>query len=373
MNQLPAHLANLPSSGLAARAADGIGSALPPHISIRGNAFTLVDATGAEQRAQTTYLDVCIADISDVMCKQYYKNAWTPDSNEPPACWSANGIAPSVEAVEPQSARCDTCQWNVRGSATSKLSGTAIKACRDEKWLAVLVPGIAIPVQLRLTPGSFANWRSYVEMFRGRPVDMCHVFTRLQFEQDSNGVLTFTVSPTGYIDPPTADMFLKMKAAKASDVLVGRTDRPRQAALPAPTRQEVVPAGELKEGSGQIQGGTLGQPQGFQAATGQPAQGASPSEQPQQPARRRRRTQEQIAADNAAQGSQPASSEQQAPTAPFSTVQQPAATAPFAQPAANTAAPFGIATNASPPPSDLGSELDKLFGSAPAAGGQGGQ
>ncbi len=222
MNQLPAHLANLPASGLAARAAEGIGSALPPHISIRGNQFTLVDAAGNKQTAQTTFLDVCIADISDVMCKQYYENDWSPDSDDPPACWSANGVAPSVEAVSPQAARCDQCQWNVRGSDVSRLSGKAIKACRDEKWLAVLVVGVPMPLQLKLTPGSFTNFRGYVEMFKGKPIDMCHVFTRLQFEADKNGVLTFTLSPEGYIDAKMAAFYMQVLGAKASDVLVGR-------------------------------------------------------------------------------------------------------------------------------------------------------
>ena len=49
----------------------GIGSALPPHISIRGNNFTLVDASGAQQVAGRV-IDVCIADLSDVVCKQFY-------------------------------------------------------------------------------------------------------------------------------------------------------------------------------------------------------------------------------------------------------------------------------------------------------------
>lgn len=375
MNQLPTYLQQLQPSGLAARAAEGIGSALPPHISIRGNAFTLVDAAGNKQTAQTTFLDVCIADISDVMCKQFYENDWSPDSDEPPACWSANGVAPSVEAIKPQSATCATCPQNVRGSDVSRLSNKPIKACRDEKWLAVLVPGVPMPLQLKLTPGSFTNFRGYVEMFKGKPIDMCHVFTRLQFEANKNGVLTFTVSPTGYIDQPTAEMYVKMKTLKASDVLVGRTDQPRlpagNAATQGGTGQAPLLARPDLTGTSVMQN----QPQGFQPAPFGDANTAVPpntalqnvtqGQVANQPIRRRRRTAEQIAADNAAAGGQTTVATgfaqpgaQQSMAAPFA--QGPAPAGQFGGPAAG-APPFGIAVNAPPPPAGLDDALNQLF------------
>lgn len=386
MNQLPAYLQNLPASGLAARAAEGIGSSLPPHISIRGNAFTLVDAAGNKQQAQTTYLDVCIADISDVMCKMYYGDEngpkkWTPDSDDPPACWSANGVAPSVDAMNPQAVRCDSCEWNKRGSAQS-MEGKPTKACRDEKRFAVLIPGISFPLQLTLTPGSFTNFRGYTEKFKSQSIDMCHVFTRLAFEQGVNGILTFAVSPNGYIDEATANMFVRMKESKASDVLVGRNDRPRQAALPAPAAFSIAEIARVTTDTA-LQGG-FGQAvqaaaQGFQPApfagapsaesgTGPAASVPSATTTPAagEPPRRRRRN----AADNAAAGQPAANPAAQgfgvAPGAPnggpaFGAA-APAAVAPFAQPtAAAQQAPFGIQTNAPPPPAGLDSALDALF------------
>ena len=47
--QLPAHLQNRQSRAVNERAAAGIGSSMPPHISIQGNSFTLIDAAGNEQ------------------------------------------------------------------------------------------------------------------------------------------------------------------------------------------------------------------------------------------------------------------------------------------------------------------------------------
>lgn len=381
--QLPAYLANLGTPGLAARAAEGIGFSLPPHISIRGNQFTLVDAAGNKQTAQTTFLDVCIADICDVMCKMYYEGEWTPDSSDPPACWSANGVAPSIEAISPQSPRCDTCQWNKRGSDVAMDGKTQIKACRDEKWIAVLVPGIQMPLKMTITPGSFKNWRAYTEMFRGKPIDMIHVFTRLTFEQNKNGVLNFALSPTGYIDENTAGMIGKMRETKASDILVGRTDRPRMAAIAGPAQQPT----QQTIAETRLQAAEQAQPQGFQPgafggvpnAGSQSTPAATQHQQPQgspsfatpaaaslsEAPRRRRRTADQIAADNAAAsaaggqgGAQQAPFAQAQPQgAPFGVTTQPGAGAPTGSGGA-----FGIQSNAPPPPAGLDSALDSLFG-----------
>jgi hypothetical protein len=194
---LPDYLQKTQLPRLSDRATEGMGSSMPPHVSIRGNDFTLVDQSGEEHTVETKHLDVAVIDLGDVMAKLYYGGKdWTPDSKDPPLCWSANGIAASKEAVEPQNAaggyQCNSCEWNRRGSAISKLSGASIKACRDEKWLAVLVDGYKDMIfQLRITPGSFQNWKAYAEKFNKQPFDLRDVTTRLQFEKDKNGVLTF--------------------------------------------------------------------------------------------------------------------------------------------------------------------------------------
>jgi hypothetical protein len=231
---LPAHLQKVQLPRLSDRATEGMGSAMPPHVSIRGNAWKLVDATGDESPLTTTYLDCAIIDMSDVMCKLYYDNDWTPDSKDPPLCWSANGVAPSKEAVQPQSQTCQACPQNIRGSAVSKLSGASIKACRDEKWLAVLVDGYKdLIFQFRVTPGSFKNWSAYSEKFKKQPFDIRDVITRMQFEKDKNGVVTFT--PANWLTPDMTALRNKLVTSKATDGIVGRLDQPIQGTLAGPT------------------------------------------------------------------------------------------------------------------------------------------
>ena len=233
MAALPDYLTKTQLPRLSDRATEGMGSAMPPHISIRGNEFTLVDSSGEETSIETKHLDAAIIDMSDVMCKLYYGNDWTPDSKDPPICWSANGVAPSREAITPQSPTCQQCPNNIRGSAVSKLSGASIKACRDEKWLAVIIDGYKdLIFQFRVTPGSFKNWSAYSEKFKKRPFDIRDVITRMQFEKDKNGVVTFT--PANWLTPDMTQLRNKLVTSKAADGIVGRLDQPIQGQIAAP-------------------------------------------------------------------------------------------------------------------------------------------
>ena len=343
---LPAHLQNRQSRTVTERAASGLGGSMPPHISIQGNSFTLIDAAGNEQN-EGGAIDVCIADVSDVNCKRYYGDKpWTPDSNDAPLCWSANGVGPSRDAPSPQNAICATCKHNERGSAISKISGASIKACRDEKWLA-LIP-IKYPTmmfQLVLTPGSFKNWKTFLKPFETHGVDISDTVTKMAFEPKVNGVIQFAAAqnPQGgviWIDENTAKSREAALTGKATDLLVGRNDTPIQGALAAPAQPQ------------QIAHETQVQPSPFaQAAatplmqTAQPQQDALPPATPASPSngRKKRNTAE---------------------AAPAVFVGAPQA-APFMQPSQQTqpngGAPFGMAQGAAPDQA-LQSTLDNLFG-----------
>jgi hypothetical protein len=370
----PAYLDdNLPT--LNERATRGLGALLPPHISIRGNQFTLVDAAGntrahtmrvtlpnGQTQEQAAPLEALVADISDHVCKQFYANPdWTPDSNDPPDCWSANGVAPSRDAVNPQARTCAECRQNVRGSRVSKMSGAAIKACRDEVWTALILPQYAGMIfQLKITPGSFQAWRAYCELVKAR-ADLGQIMTRVTFEPGVNGVLRF--EPTGEWAPQALyEARKKALASKATDQFVGRNDVPRQG-LEAPAERPL-----LQQGGSQVGAPLAGSQSTQQASLGTQNTtgvitsgfGAAPAAQIEQPAqRRKRRTQAEIAADNAAQGvgKSPA-------LAPFRPA-EPAASvqAPFAAPQQNSGAPFGINPNPPGPSAEIEQALKGVFGS----------
>ena len=370
--QLPAHLQNRQIKSLTDRAAEGMGSSLPPHISIQGNSFTFIDAAGTEYQPILTF-DAVVVDVSDVMCKRYFDKPWDPSSStyDPPACWSANGIAPSKEATKPQAAACATCPQNERGSKISALSGASIKACRDERWIALLVPQmLSMIFQLVITPGSFKNWKAYTETLRNFGKELSLGLTRFSFKPKVNGELLF--EDVGWVDAATADVIEAAVREKKTDVIVGRNDRPRetgaqiggpvaQATLPPPNQfqQHLPPADVLiadltKGAQQQVQPGPFvpaaAAPQptplaAFPTVAGPVVeQPAAPVEAP----RRRRRTQAEIAAANAPAPLAAAPNAFVPQTAPSAAGPAAAPQVPFpvAQPAASQPAPapqFGMA------------------------------
>src|SRR5216684_3248822 len=113
-NQLPTHLASRQSRGVAAQVASlgGIGS--PPYLSIEGQRFTLVDAAGEERPVTTNdehgqYLDIAIVDTNPIRSKIYWGRPYGTMSQDPPLCFSDNGIAPSRNASVPQHPTCGEC------------------------------------------------------------------------------------------------------------------------------------------------------------------------------------------------------------------------------------------------------------------------
>ena len=349
-SNLPAYLQNLPSRNLAQTAVANVGAGNPPHLSIEGGRFTLIDAIGGTIPIQTLYVDVVIVDINDHISKIYYdpSNAYDPKNPNPspPLCFSDNGLAPSINAGHPQAATCASCGHNVWGSKISAM-GSAVKACSDQQKIAVYAPDYSEGLFLmRIPPGSFINWRSYMAKFAGAGLDPDRVITRISFAETN----TLGFQSPGYITEAMVPVLAKMIEAKAADSIIGRLDKPRTAALPAPeTQRSPLPAPPAAP-----QGTPPALPQSplplatqpppaiptpFPGGIVAPASPSNPPAQQQPPQRRRRRTQAEMQAAQA----QPAAPLQQAPFRPD--------TAPQGQ--------FGIVQNPPAPPPGL--DLDAVF------------
>ena len=78
-------------------------------------------------------LDAIIVNAAPHVGRIFYAKQWTPES-EPtaPDCFSNDGQAPDAGSSNPQSARCDTCAQNVKGSGMGNS-----KACRYSQRIAV--------------------------------------------------------------------------------------------------------------------------------------------------------------------------------------------------------------------------------------------
>ncbi len=362
MNQLPAHLQNRQSRNLADDAVAGLGALMPPHVSIQGNTFTLIDSAGNEQPIGAT-MDCVVIDVSKINAKMFYGKKWTPDSSDPPDCWSSNGVGPSRDAVTPQARTCAECPKNERGSKISEISGASIKACRDEKWIAILLPQYPqMLFQLRILPGSFKNWQAYCTPFKQNGTDLSWVITRLSFVPKVNGVMQF--ADAGYNSAELMAHIDTVTASRKADELVGRNDVPRDPALMAPQAQ---PVQQIAAPTQQVQQpAPLAQPgaafvETAPSSAGTFANAAAAPAQPEQQ-RRKRRTKAEIEADEInATAAQPAQNGTASAMAPF----RPAPTPGFGASApATTEQPqpqFGMQSGVAPNP-ELASALKSVFG-----------
>jgi len=371
-NQLPDYIRNKQGSApsLAYKAIGNVGAGAGPYLSILGDRFTLVDIAGNEQPIQTLYIDVVIVDVNDHMSKMYYETKYDPKNPTPPACFSDNGIAPSIAAGSPQSPTCASCPQNVWGSKISEM-GSKVKACRDEQKTAIVIPGMPNSMfRLTIPPNSLKNWRAYVAKFLNAGFDMSDVVTRLSFEGGGErGTLAFAPSPQAWLDAATLAVRDQAIKTKASDIIVGRLDRPRQAAIAPPVGIQMgdqyaplpvhpfpaataAPPAAIPSAAPPAQHWGAPTPQATPTMPGPTvAPIASPSDPP---ARRRRRTKQEMEQANTQQ--QPAATPAAAPPAsgPGPVL------APF-RPAANSGPAFGM-QEAPPPNAELQANIESIFG-----------
>jgi len=242
---IPAHLLNRASRGLAAAVVQGIGGNMPPHVSIKDNRFTLVDAGGNEKQHDKLYLEIVIADVNPAISKVYYEGKYDPKAeNVGPTCFSDNGVGPSPQATKPQNAVCSTCPMNAWGSAISQMTGKQTKACNDAKKIAVIVPelGNDMVFLLRIPPASLKNLAAYARTLSGmslgsRPAEPSDVVTRVSFE--SQGVLSF--EPTSFIDERVCGLLEELDRSDKTAAIVGRDDVVASA-LPTPKAAPAIAA-----------------------------------------------------------------------------------------------------------------------------------
>lgn len=235
MLQLPAHLQG--RAPALSNLTGGLGSAQPPTISRKGMRFTLMSANGDVHGtiAPSLTCDIVIVGGNPHASKVYYENDWDPNDTTAPDCFSDNGESPSANAAKPQSEFCANCPQNVWGSKISRMSGKKIQACATHKKISCIVIGdnTGTVYLLSIPPASLSNWRGYIKMLEGQGVSAEQVITRVSFSNDEQGVLEFAAA--SFITEAMVAPVYAIIESDAPKIVCGALDKPRQAALPAPT------------------------------------------------------------------------------------------------------------------------------------------
>jgi hypothetical protein len=241
MNNLPT--LNRQGRSLTAQGLAGLGFARHPMVSRSGNRFTLVDAAGNTRpialmdATGRIYLDMIIFDNSPHPNRMFFLDAYEPDTQQPPDCFSDNGEGPSTQSRNPQSATCATCPQAVWGSKISP-QGKEIPACQTGKKLAVLIlddpSGVAY--EFRVPPGSFSRqpeldpqeggWTWFLKTLKAHGAEPFDVVTRVTFVPNTMGILVF--KPVAMVEGNTV-LIERINAAWAGEVssdLLGLGDKP---------------------------------------------------------------------------------------------------------------------------------------------------
>lgn len=404
MQQLPSYLQQYTAPDIGAALSANLGSAMPPHVSIGGGRFTLIDAGNNEIPVPTfdpaigVYLDACIVDVNEKMSRIYFAGSYDPNQEGTrPDCFSDNGIAPSISASAPQGPSCSPdptaqnlmpdptgakgargCFWSTWGSKINN-NGKGVPACSSKQKIALLIPGFQTLFLLAVPPNSHGPLREYTEKCKGNGINMANLITRISFVPNVQGTLQF--APVTYIDEPTAQLRQAAYTEKKTDALVGRNDVPRPAGAIATVQVASLPSGTqpyttqpqiAQQPSQQVQqsdpfvalasaASTQVAP-GTQQAISAPFVGTTQPSDPAPAQRRRRRTAAEMAEANGTPSAgqapqQPAT----APQAPFPHSGQQVANnaAPPGTPMVATSA-FGIAQPAAANP-ELAGMLDDFF------------
>jgi hypothetical protein len=175
-----------------------------PTISYRGKVWRIrkggeetnyVDANGDAVQS----LEFVLAKANPVFAKVYYKVAFEEGATGKPDCWSADGIKPDANVLEPVCKTCAACPNNVWGSRISE-SGKKGKLCADRRRVAVVGPadlasnGVDCEkFLLHIPAGSLKGLSEYAEkVLKPKGIPYYAVVTRVGFDNaQAHPVLTF--------------------------------------------------------------------------------------------------------------------------------------------------------------------------------------
>ena len=101
-------------------------------ISIKGGVWRMVVGGEEVSKNEDRAMNFVIVAASKGVSRTFYDGKYEEGANVKPSCWSAEGVVPNQEVLNPQSSKCADCRQNIEGSGEGKS-----RACRYSKRLAV--------------------------------------------------------------------------------------------------------------------------------------------------------------------------------------------------------------------------------------------
>jgi hypothetical protein len=130
-NNLPDYLKDVELDDLTKALA---GNTSTKRISIRGSVFRLMVAGEEIAKNENRAMNVVIVNGGRDIARQFYAGKYVAGETAAPDCWSNDGKTPDASLESPQSATCEACPQNIKGSGQGDS-----RACRFQQRLAVVL------------------------------------------------------------------------------------------------------------------------------------------------------------------------------------------------------------------------------------------
>lgn len=233
-------------------------STIPNTISIRQNRFWLVSSEGRVSTPDPLKMQFVTLGVKAPEGRTYYEGAYDPENSAPPDCFSYDGVIPDALGPKRQADTCGACKQSMWGSATSKLTGAMLPACRQHKDIVIKVMGVEGMWLLRIPPASIRKqWAPLVERIKKvaateqakhnkASLTMLTCVVEATFDENAQGVLNFR--PMGYLGPTEIPVVTQL--AKDTDsilqILWGPEGASRVAQWSAPSKNNPLPPKQIE-------------------------------------------------------------------------------------------------------------------------------
>jgi hypothetical protein len=130
-NNLPDYLKEVELDDLTKSLA---GNTSTKRISIRGGVFRLMVSGEEVAKNENRAMSIVIVNGGRQIARQFYAGKYVAGESAAPDCWSNDGDKPDASIESPQSAACEGCPQNIKGSGQGDS-----RACRYQQRLAVVL------------------------------------------------------------------------------------------------------------------------------------------------------------------------------------------------------------------------------------------
>lgn len=176
------------------------------HYRWKGEDTIIPDASG---RFAAPAVNVVILNAQRQMSRTFYASGYVEGVNNPPDCWSSDGIKPDDTVANPINPICGNCPNAAWKSGATPAAPNA-QACQQRRR-TVVVPYVeggdltnelgGGPMLLSVPPGSLSNQAAYTNKLKEAHAHYAGCVTELSFSQESN--VAFPKIVFTYIKPVT--------------------------------------------------------------------------------------------------------------------------------------------------------------------------